>query len=398
MAHARGGASRALRVAFVTERASPTGGWGRYAYELVRASRDTGVEPVLVSHVPADDPSFTSIEQHTILPPALGGRFPTLRSLAARQALARVLSSCDIVHNIVEPYLPLVAWSLGPNQPLVQTAHGMWAVRPFAAPLRRLLFRPAFRRVSLLVAQSRFTRDALRRLVDLPKDIVVPAAVRSDAFAGDVLPAVVPPDDTAPLLLMAGPPRHRRGTHVALDALAHLEVAGAAPHLAVLGSRPDDASEYAVRLRAQAEARGLAGRLHWVDAADEVSREAWYRRADLFLFPAVSDALRFEGLGVACIEAAACGVPVIASRECGAEDAVIHDVTGLLVAQDDAGALAHAVERLLADPATRDRMSRAAVAFARHVSWERLAGRLKGEYASLLQAAARRQGRWSVQG
>ncbi len=397
MAHARGGAPRALRVAFVTERAAPTSGWALYAHELARASREAGLTPVLVSHMAVDSPALEPIEQHAILPPALGGRFPTLRSLGAWRSLASVLSTCDIVHNVAEPYLPLVARSIRPGQPLVQTAHGMWAVRPFLSRLQRLLFVPAMRRVSLLVCQSRFTRDALRRVIDLPKAIVVPAGVRAGGFAGHVSSAVLQPGDGAPVLVVAGPARRRRGIHVAVEALAALRVSGPAPHLVMLGAAADDPSEYAAAVRAQAAALGLGNRIHWTWAADEALRESWYRRAVLFLFPAVSDALTFEGLGVACIEAAACGTPVIASRECGAEDAVIHDVTGLLIQPGDAGALAHAIERLLADAATRDRMSRAAVAFARHLSWERLAGRLHREYVNLLEAAARRQGRWSAQ-
>ena len=56
---------------------------------------------------------------------------------------------------------------------------------------------------------------------------------------------------------------------------------------------------------------------------------------------------KFEGFGLTLLEASAAGLPVIGTRDCGAEDAVIEGETGLLVAQSD---LEH--ELASRDPAT----------------------------------------------
>ncbi|WP_462269564.1 glycosyltransferase family 4 protein [Desulfobacter sp.] len=58
-----------------------------------------------------------------------------------------------------------------------------------------------------------------------------------------------------------------------------------------------------------------------------------------------------EGLGVSLLQAAAAGIPVIASRAGGLPEVVIHDKTGLLIAPGDTDALARAVICLLDDPA-----------------------------------------------
>ncbi|MCP5419858.1 MAG: glycosyltransferase [Gammaproteobacteria bacterium] len=57
-----------------------------------------------------------------------------------------------------------------------------------------------------------------------------------------------------------------------------------------------------------------------------------------------------EGLGVALLQAAACAVPIVASRTGGIPEIVHDEVNGLLVPPGDSPALARAVIRLLDDP------------------------------------------------
>jgi glycosyltransferase involved in cell wall biosynthesis len=74
-----------------------------------------------------------------------------------------------------------------------------------------------------------------------------------------------------------------------------------------------------------------------------------------------------EGLGVALLEAASCGVPVVAAAAGGVADVVEHGVTGLLARPDDPAAFRAALERLTASTAAeraalgaaaRERMTR----------------------------------------
>ena len=58
---------------------------------------------------------------------------------------------------------------------------------------------------------------------------------------------------------------------------------------------------------------------------------------------------RREALNLVAVQAAACGLPVVAYDSGGLREAVERDVTGLLVAEDDAEALTNALRRVLAD-------------------------------------------------
>jgi len=84
--------------------------------------------------------------------------------------------------------------------------------------------------------------------------------------------------------------------------------------------------------------------------------EALYAAMDLFVLPSYR-----EGFPRAAMEAAATGLPIVASDVRGCRQVVDHDVTGLLVPVRDGAALADAIAALGEDPTRREAMSKAAV-------------------------------------
>lgn len=80
---------------------------------------------------------------------------------------------------------------------------------------------------------------------------------------------------------------------------------------------------------------------------------------DVFVLPT-----RAEAFGIAAVEAAAVGLPVIAGDVGGLRDIVRHDTTGFLVPADDVDALTTYLMRLHADEALRRRLGAAARAHA----------------------------------
>ena len=88
---------------------------------------------------------------------------------------------------------------------------------------------------------------------------------------------------------------------------------------------------------------------------------------------------RYEGFGLPCLEAMACGCPVVAFSNSSIPEVV--DEAGLLVDDGDATALGNAAERMLDE---RERWSRAGLARAREFSWDRAARETISIYESLL--------------
>ncbi len=81
---------------------------------------------------------------------------------------------------------------------------------------------------------------------------------------------------------------------------------------------------------------------------------------DLLVHPAF-----MEGLGVGLVQAAAAGVPIVASRAGGIPEIVQHGVNGLLVPPGDVRALEEAIMELLDDGSKRKKMAQAGRRIAR---------------------------------
>jgi glycosyltransferase involved in cell wall biosynthesis len=94
-------------------------------------------------------------------------------------------------------------------------------------------------------------------------------------------------------------------------------------------------------LVAEIEARRLGNSIRMLGMIDDSRTLLW--ALDLFAMPSLR-----EGLGVAALEAMACGVPVVASATGGLVNAVEDRVTGIHVPAGDARALANAIARLSA--------------------------------------------------
>ena len=99
----------------------------------------------------------------------------------------------------------------------------------------------------------------------------------------------------------------------------------------------------------------FTGRVPHSDLADYICL------GEVFAMPVRSRFFGFEveGLGIAYLEASACGLPVVVGNSGGATDAVIDQVTGLLVDGTNVNEITDAICRLLADPAKAQAMGQA---------------------------------------
>lgn len=142
-----------------------------------------------------------------------------------------------------------------------------------------------------------------------------------------------------------------KGLETLVDAMASPALPEAL-RLVLLGSG-EGQLDVEPELRRRVSERGLAARVLFAGRVDDVADHL--RAADLFVFPSL-----FEALGIALVEAAACGLPAVASRTGGIVDVVDHDRSGLLIAPGSIEALAAALARLAADPGRRAAMGREA--------------------------------------
>lgn len=99
--------------------------------------------------------------------------------------------------------------------------------------------------------------------------------------------------------------------------------------------------------------RAESGRLHYVNFT--LTPERYMAASDIFCLPSYR-----EGFGLTLIEAAACGVPAVASRIYGISDALDDGRTGLLFTPGDVGDLTRTLKKLIVEVEFRQQLGEAA--------------------------------------
>jgi glycosyltransferase involved in cell wall biosynthesis len=168
----------------------------------------------------------------------------------------------------------------------------------------------------------------------------------------------------------------RKGHDVLLDALGAVVEQQPAVQVLLFGKGREQE-----RIQRRVRSEGLAQHVIFPGFRDDLPR--WFGALDLLVHPASR-----EGLGVALLQAASAGLPMVACDAGGIGEIVIDEQTGLLVPPEDAGALSRAILRLLEDRELARRLAAAALErVEREFSIEGMARAHLGVYRALVDAA-----------
>lgn len=162
----------------------------------------------------------------------------------------------------------------------------------------------------------------------------------------------------------------RKGFFQALDAIARLPDGIRNNLTYIIAGRPVE-EVYADELRRKAQETNADIRI-----LGEITKEqirALYQRADLFIHTATKDRYRAEGFGLVLLEAAAGGLPSIATRVDAIPEVVIDDFSGLLFDDGDISGISSGIARLTLDKALRQRLSDGCKVQISRYTWDRCA-------------------------
>jgi D-inositol-3-phosphate glycosyltransferase len=182
-----------------------------------------------------------------------------------------------------------------------------------------------------------------------------------------------------PLVLYVGRIAPIKGLETLLDATAQLRAHGSPVRLLIVGGEADEpVNGHEAEIRQRVEALGLREVVRFVGAQPQEALRDYYGAADVTVLPSY-----YESFGMVALEAMACGSPVIGSRVGGLATTVRDGVTGFLVPDGDALALAERLEAVLADEDLRFRLGREGVQWAARHRWPCVAEAVCREYARL---------------
>ena len=233
-----------------------------------------------------------------------------------------------------------------------------------------IYYRPS--RCRRLVPVSNGVADELRRFLPRTNGMisVIPNAVdrerfRPDAEKGARTRTELGIGSDEPLALFVGGDWERKGLGIAIDALA------SAPgwRLVVVGE--GDRGAYVDRARRL----GVAERVSFVGRRPDTER--FYAAADAFVFPTT-----YEAFPLVALEAAAAGVPLVATSVNGVEELVRDGESGRIAARSGEE-FGRALAELGANPELRDRMGRAAREATRSYAWDIVVERYSALYEEL---------------
>lgn len=310
------------------------------------------------------------------------------------EQVARVVAIVqpDLLHVHNRPLLALsLRHRLGPQLPIILHMHNLYG----SLGKRERPARETPIPVAGFVACSQFVldREATRLGQAAARRRVVYNGVEPEAFLsrGDH------PDQVrqvraryqlgdAPTVLFAGKLRESKGVHLLLRAMAGVWQARPDAVLVLVGGteygkgRTMRETPFLKDFRQQlARAPGRVVLTGFIPPA-EMPRA--YLLGDIFVGPSQIE----EGLGLVFLEAAAGGLPVIATRVGGIPEVVREGETGLLLEQkDDPGELAAKILLLLQDAALRTRLGRWGREFVTaNFSWKKIALTLEEVYDEVL--------------
>jgi L-malate glycosyltransferase len=309
-----------------------------------------GHEVHLLSMRPA---RYSQVMVHPLRPPFGRGGYLAAALLARRRV--RALAP-DLVHAHYASSYGLWGALCG-RRPLVVSVWGSDVNDfPRRGALHRRMLEWNLRRADLLCATSAaLARETARYVPPGAAIHITPFGVDTGYFrprpGGSGAPGVV--------LGTARNLERTYGLDLLLEAFARLdppaaERVGRPLTLWIAGDGPDRES-----LQRQAAHLQVERHVQFLGALPHGRMAAFMWGLDLFVNPS-----RAESFGVAALEAAASGLPVVASRVGGLPEIVVDGETGLLVPPEDPAALAEALAALIREPERRRAMGRAARADA----------------------------------
>jgi len=339
---------RIAQLSRMLPRADYAGGVSGQVDLLARALVSRGHDVTVFAVNPPAEPAKYAFSRVQI-PPALTRATPYLFSLA----LARLpLDDFDVVHSHGDDHL------LHMKAPLVRTFHGSsWSEARNGARLKHRLYHFSMGfaelvsewRAAAIVVDSASTKLYLKR-----RAVVIPCGYDGERFfPGDV-------KSPRPSILFVGDLDTRKRGRLLLEVFSEL----------VRPAVPDAELWIVSNDRLDVDGVRSLGRVPGPELAD------LYRRAWVFCMPS-----SYEGFGVPYAEAMACGTPVVATHNGGADEVLADGRYGLLVGDADLG---RALISLLQSPDRRATMTARALERAPTYAMDRMAEQYEAVYDSTL--------------
>jgi len=265
--------------------------------------------------------------------------------LAARQALKPLLEEVDgiFIHTLTLALLNVDRFRRKPtilsvdgtpmNKRTMRSDYGLTAERRSVEEGKRILYSRVFAQARAFVGWSTWAKQSFVEDYGCPEQdvAVIPPGIDVEQFA------MAERNNEVPRILFVGGDFVRKGGDLLLKVFRQRLRGKAELDLVTRDAAPTEAGV----------------RVHHDVAPNSPALLSLYRNADIFVLPTRADCF-----SLVCMEALACGLPVVSTKVGGIPDILEDGATGHLLDVDDANTLGDVLEALIADPARRQIMGK----------------------------------------
>ncbi len=354
-----------MRICFITQNLNTKDGGGRFSHDLVENLKKKEIEVTVIT---------------------TENKRPLLNFFKIR----KIFKNSDIIHAVdIWPngfYARLI--SLGLNKLIVITALGTYSVAPFyphtkifgvgVYSWRRLLMKWICSSARI-IAISDYTKNEIKKIAPiLDIEVITPGfeldflsdtEVQLSPFGGS--PEGRQYDKLKPYILSVGALKPRKGYRNSIRAFAIAAKRISNLNYVIIGQGEE--TDYARKLKDIVKENKLEKRVFFVsNGIDDARLLGFYRNAELFILTPVEKDHHFEGFGIVYLEAAASGLPIVATDKSGATSAVSDGYNGILVPQNDPAVAAEKILKVLENPELKTRFAKNGREWAKNFSWDKI--------------------------
>jgi phosphatidylinositol alpha-1,6-mannosyltransferase len=365
------------KIILITHEYPPQrGGAGVYCEELGYASRELSVD----LEIWAPTNSITNHSTSICLMPQKGSQDWSC-SLSLVRHIKKNLIPARYMH-IADPgtlrAMIRFGWLFHNLPPLIITIHGSELLRFTRFPPEKFLFRKLLKRSEKIHVLSKHNEDNLKRLCPEISDRIlrIPGAPARNVIPnGNGNPPTVhpKPNDELITLLCVGRIHPRKGQLELLRAIKSLNKETQNKLICRIVGPIIDTS-YFNKLKTLASQSVC--KIIFVGELNDDELRAEYEKSDLFALTSIPTKKSIEGFGFVYLEASAHGLPILAHKTGGVEDAVLDGKTGFLIEPNKPHELSQKLELLINHSQLREEMRQKRKTWAQEHSWERVAQKL----------------------
>jgi glycosyltransferase involved in cell wall biosynthesis len=330
-----------MKILYITNEINLNSGWAVVNYYTISKALEMGHEVTVILNKNSKNIEIKGVNIYTILQSESDSFLKMFNVYRDVSLIKKYLNihSFDIIHILVESFLPLLLYINHPNT--IMTIHGSYSIRPFKNIDTAYFYRRALKKVTKIVSVSDYTakRFSLNNTCAIPIH-VVPLGVNYYNFS-QCKPSL---SEKEKAFVFVGHIKLRKGLIYALQAIKILTENYPETKLYVIGS---GSGKYVEMCHKYVVDNDLNNNVIFMSQVSNEILTQVYHKCIGNILPSINESDYFEGFGLIHLEANACGIPTIGSHDCGNESAIIDGKTGYLCNQKDVQCLAERMKNIL---------------------------------------------------